>query len=44
VVDLLGREGAAIAAQADGTVIVPLGPWEIRTLRLAVADDVRDRP
>jgi len=43
-VDLLGREGSAIVTQADGTVIVPLGPWEIRTIRLAVADDVRDRP
>jgi len=33
-VDLLGREGAAIGIGADGRLEIPLGAWEIRTVRL----------
>jgi alpha-mannosidase len=36
-VDLLGRDGQAVPLSADGTLTVPLGPWEIRTIRLSVA-------
>ena len=32
-VDLIGREGTALPCR-DGTVEVPLGPWEIATIRL----------
>jgi alpha-mannosidase len=34
VVDLLGRPGVDLAPAPDGTLIVTLEPWEIRTLRL----------
>ncbi|HEX6984263.1 MAG TPA: hypothetical protein VF170_02750, partial [Planctomycetaceae bacterium] len=40
-VDLLGRDGPARPPNADGTLRVALGPWEIRTLRLAVAAATR---
>jgi alpha-mannosidase len=37
-VDLLGRDGSERSAEAEGTLRVALGPWEIRTLRLRTAD------
>jgi alpha-mannosidase len=36
-VDLLGRRLGALAAPVDGTLHVPLGPWEIRTVRFTGA-------
>jgi alpha-mannosidase len=33
-VDLLGRTGAEIAIEPDGTLAIDLGPWEIRTLQI----------
>jgi mannosylglycerate hydrolase len=32
-VDLLGRTGAAIAIEPDGSIRLPMGPWEIRTVQ-----------
>ncbi len=32
-VDLLGRTGAALAIEPDGSIHLPIGPWEIRTLQ-----------
>jgi 2-O-(6-phospho-alpha-D-mannosyl)-D-glycerate hydrolase len=37
-VDLLGRDGRSIEVGADGRLRLPLGPWEIRTIRLLTAD------
>ena len=37
-VDLLGRDGQPVPLSGDGTLTIPLGPWEIRTIRLSVAD------
>jgi mannosylglycerate hydrolase len=37
-VDLLGRPGPELAPEADGTLRIPLGPWEIRTLRIGPAN------
>ena len=37
-VDLLGRPGAELPIEPDGTLQIALGPWEIRTIRF------RDRP
>jgi alpha-mannosidase len=34
VVDLLGREGAILAVEAGSVLRLPLGAWEIATLRL----------
>ena len=34
VVDLLGREGADLALEADSVLRLPLGAWEIATVRL----------
>ena len=36
--DLLGRPGAALAVDADGTVRVPLRAWEIATVQLRLVD------
>jgi alpha-mannosidase len=36
-VDLLGRPGVSLAVRADGTLSVPLRPWQIRTVRLSLA-------
>ena len=36
-VDLLGRRRGDIAVAPDGSVAVPLSPWEIRTVRLTLA-------
>ncbi|HEY8439807.1 MAG TPA: hypothetical protein VIK65_14440 [Candidatus Limnocylindrales bacterium] len=36
-VDLLGRPGVSLAVRADGTLSVPLTPWQIRTVRLSLA-------
>jgi hypothetical protein len=36
-VDLLGRPGADLAIDADGTLRVALGAWEIRTIRIRTA-------
>ena len=36
-VDLLGRAGAALPVQPDGSILVELGPWEIRTIQLQPA-------
>jgi alpha-mannosidase len=33
-VDLLGRVGADLPVAADGSLRIPLGPWEIRTIRI----------
>ena len=37
-VDLLGRDGPALPPNADGTLQLALGPWEIRTIRLRTLD------
>jgi len=34
-VDLLGRNGVDVEPEADGALVVPLRPWEIRTIRIA---------
>jgi len=36
-VDLLGRAGAELPVQPDGSILVELGPWEIRTIQLQPA-------
>ena len=36
-VDLLGRAGAELPIQPDGSILVELGPWEIRTIQLQPA-------
>jgi hypothetical protein len=33
-VDLLGREGADLPLEADSVLRLPLGAWEIATVRL----------
>jgi hypothetical protein len=38
-VDLLGRTGADLAPEPDGTLIVALRPWEIRSLRIELERD-----
>ena len=37
-VDLLGRAGTVRDVERDGSLRVSLGPWEIRTLQLTMAD------
>jgi hypothetical protein len=36
-VDLLGRPVAGLDVASDGHVVVPLRPWEIRTIRVSLA-------
>ena len=42
-VDLLGRGGADLKPAADGTLVVPLRPWQIRTIRVALAPIARSK-
>ncbi|HLE79236.1 MAG TPA: hypothetical protein VI687_02475, partial [Candidatus Limnocylindrales bacterium] len=36
-VDLLGREGDGIDIESDGSLRLPLDPWQIRTVRIGQA-------